>query len=109
MILPSTNDHLRAIAKSREAEYRFIKSAFLARPVENALSNLLQREIEYQRAIDEIKRELNNRFDFNVKRCFQTIDKAYPYNTIDRNEIRDFVAEYYTILSEDDLDAIVRR
>ena len=56
-----------------------------------------------------MKLELNGRFDFNAKKCFDTIDKSYPYNTLDRNEIRDFVAEYYTILSEDDLDAIIRR
>lgn len=109
LILPSTNDHLRAVAKSREAEYKYIKSAFLSRPVENALANLFQKEVEYQRAIDEIKRELNSRFDFTVKRCFDSVDKAFPYSTLDRNEIRDFVAEYYTVLSEDDLDAIIRR
>lgn len=109
LILPSTNDHLRAVAKSREAEYRYIKSAFLSKPVENALANLFTKEIDYQRAIDEIKRELNSRFDFTAKRCFDAIDKSYPYSTLDRNEIKDFVSEYYTILSEDDLDAIIRR
>mmetsp|Transcript_32236 Transcript_32236/g.31656 ORF Transcript_32236/g.31656 Transcript_32236/m.31656 type:complete len:523 (+) Transcript_32236:21-1589(+) len=109
LILPSTNDHLRAIAKSREAEYRFIKSAYLSVPVENALANLFRAEIEYQRAIEDIKIELNQRSDFSTKRCFDAIDKAHPYNSLDRNEIRDFVGEYYTILSEDDLDAIIRR
>lgn len=107
--MPSTNDHLRAVAKSREAEYRYIKSAYLSKPVENALAALFTKEIDYHRAVDEIKRELNSRFDFTAKRCFDAIDKAYPYSTLDRNEIRDFVAEYYTILSEDDLDAIIRR
>ena len=109
LILPSTHDHLRGIVKSREAEYRYIKGAFLAKPVENALSVLFQKEIEYQRSIDEIKRELNNKRDFSPQNCFSSIDKAYPYKKIDRNEIKDFVAEYYTILSEDDLDAIIRR
>lgn len=109
LILPSTNDHLRAIAKSREAEYRYIKSAYLSKPIESALAKLFKTEIEYQRAIEDIKLELNNRFDFSAKKCFDSIDKAHPYDRIDRNEIRDFVAEYYTVLSEDDLDAIVRR
>ena len=109
LILPSTNDHLRAVAKSREAEYRYIKSAYLSLPVDNALAKLLAKELDYQRAIDEIKRELNGRFDFNVKRLFETIDKAYPYNLLDRNEIRDFIKEYYVNLTEDELDGIIRR
>ena len=109
LILPWTNDHLRALAKSREAEYRYIKSAYLSAPVDNALSKLLTEELKYQRAIDEIKRELNARFDFTVRRCFETIDKAYPYNLLDRNEIRNFVKEYKINLSENDLDAIIRR
>jgi Ca2+-binding EF-hand superfamily protein len=52
---------------------------------------------------------LNSKYDFSIKRCFEAIDKAYPYNTLNRNEIRTFVAEYRTKLSEDDLDAIIRR
>lgn len=109
LILPSTNDHLRSVVKSREAEYRYIKSAFLSKPVEKALATLFQKEVEYQRSIEEVRIELNGRSDFNAQKCFESIDKAYPYKKIDRNEIRDFVAEYYTILSEDDLDAIIRR
>lgn len=109
LILPSTNDHLREVAKSREAEYRYIKSAFLPRPVENALANLFTKELEYQRTIDEIKRELNRRFDFSVRRCFADIDKAEPFNTIDRHEIKNFVQEYFTTLNDDELDAIIRR
>lgn len=109
LILPSTNDHLRAVAKSREAEYRYIKSAYLSAPVDNALAKLIEEELKYQRAIDEIKRELNARFDFTVRRCFETIDKAYPYNLLDRNEIRSFVKEYYVNLTEEDLDSIIRR
>jgi len=109
LILPSTNDNLRALAKSRETEYRYIQSAYLSDPIENSLAKLIKTEIDYQRAIETIKTELNNRYDFSATKCFDVIDKAYPYDSIDRNEIRDFVGEYYTILSEDDLDAIIRR
>ena len=66
-------------------------------------------ELEYQRIIDEIKRELNSRFDFSIRRWFEAIDKAFPYNSIDRNEIRDFVKQYFIILNDDELDAIIRR
>ena len=97
------------MAKSREGEYRYIKSAYLSPPVDNALAQLITKELEYQRVVDDIKRDLNARFDFNLRRCFGTIDKAYPYNTIDRNEIRDFVREYFVTLNEDELDAIIRR
>jgi len=109
LVLPATNDHLRSIAKSREAEYRYIKSAFLSSPIESALVNLVTKEIEYQRAVEEVKRELNARPDFTSQKCFDCIEKADPYLTIDRNEIRDFVHEFYTVLSDDDLDAIIRR
>jgi Ca2+-binding EF-hand superfamily protein len=111
LILPTTDDHLRSIAKSREAEYKFIKSAFLSKPIESALANLIHKEIIFQRSINEIKKDLASRRDFNVERAF---DEVLEYNAkggnkIDRYAIRDFVNEFFALLSEDDLDAIIRR
>ena len=81
----------------------------MSKPVENALASLFERELEYQRTINQVKKLLNSRYDFTVKRCWNEIDKAKPYTVLDRNEIRDFVKQYDTKLSEDELDAIIRR
>lgn len=111
LILPTTNDHLRSIAKSREAEYKFMKSAFLSKPIESALAHLIHKEIIFQRSVNEIKKELASRNDFTVEKAF---DDILEYNSrggnkIDRYAIRDFVNEFFTLLSDDDLDAIIRR
>jgi len=50
--------------------------------VERALSQLLFKEVKLQLKADQIKRNIENSYDFTFKKAFQAIDD-WNYNYID--------------------------
>jgi len=108
-VLPATNPSLRAYAEGKDVGATGTRQSFLAASIEFNLGRLLQAEIEYQRAIDDLKRELNLRHDFTPSAAFSLLDKNVPINKIDRYELREFCELYAKYLRDDELDAIIRR
>lgn len=67
------------------------------------------KEIDYQRMIDTYRRDLSYRHDFTVSAAYDAMDARAPRGRIDRYEVSDFVRDYYTYMSEAELDAVIRR
>jgi hypothetical protein len=109
LILPTTDEQLRMMATNRTMNADKPRENTLTDTVERVLTNLLCKEIDYQRRTEALKEDLNSRFDFSVRGSFNQMDTMPPKDKIDRCEIRKFVDENLRWLSEFELDAIIRR
>lgn len=107
LCLPSTDNALRSYALSKNSAPYAPRRTFLSASVEFNLARVFQGEIDYQRAIGSLRRDLNLRYDFSTSAAFSMLDRHVPINKLDRYEIRDFVELYSGVLSEPMLDGII--
>lgn len=77
--------------------------------VEERLTRLFAKEIDYQKITEKLKVDLQEMYDFSLKQAFDLIDTTSPEGVISRKEIRVFVEDHLKFLSEAELDAIIRR
>ncbi|CAG9319322.1 unnamed protein product [Blepharisma stoltei] len=102
LTLPSTNLVLRDIALNRSGILR------LSADVEFLLVRLLEKELNLQRRLEAIRKDLEIFPDFSTIKAFDTID--YPSSSIiTRDKIADFLRKNLISAFNDDLDAILRR
>jgi hypothetical protein len=74
MILPCEDPYMRAIATQRPST-RTYPSEFLHPYVEEALSALLEAEIQLHLNLEQVKKELESCFDYSMRRLFKAIDE----------------------------------
>ena len=81
ILLPCDDSYLRAAATQRPNN-EIPKCEFLPMRVERALSQLLYKEVRYQLKTDQMKRNIENSYDFTFKKAFQSIDD-WNYSYVD--------------------------
>ena len=109
LVLSVTSPSLRSVAQSRDTTVRGPRRTLLDSNTEFELSRVFAREIDYQRALDGFRRELSLRADWTLAGGFDIIDMRAPRGRIDRIEIGDFMRAHGQPVTEDGLDAIIRR
>jgi Ca2+-binding EF-hand superfamily protein len=107
ILLPCQDPYLRAAATQRPSRDVGL-GEFLPMKVERALSQLLFKEVRYQLKVDELKRHLENAYDYSLKRVFYAVDD-WTYGWWDKSNIRRFLRKTGYICSNEQLVAILRR
>lgn len=97
--LPSTNPSLRELTLTRKG--------LLTAEVEHLFNNLLQAEVFFHRNVEALKREIVMKTDFNLLEAFRTVN-ARNLASVDEVSLTVFLRRY-TVVNDDDLDAIFRR
>lgn len=75
MLLPCEDNCLRTITLERHA-CRVARYENLPLDIERGISGIIEREIELLRRLDNLKRELEIRYDFSPYAAFKTIDRG---------------------------------
>jgi len=109
LALPSTNETVRELAASRDYSLYKTNSPILPPDLERLVADLIDAELNFQRVTAKIKFDLNSRVDFTTKHGFEWLDILNPLGSINRTEIKQFVELHMRLLSEEELDAIIRR
>lgn len=102
LVLPSTSLALRDIAISRPPVIR------LTIDVEFLLARLLDKELTFQRRLENSRRDLELSVDYTTLRAFDTVDYP-PTSFITRDKIQDFLRRNLISAFTEDIDAILRR
>ena len=76
--------------------------------VERALSQLIFKEVRFNLKADLMKRELENAYDYSIKKAFQVIDD-WNYNYIDSANLKRFLKSMGHIAPKPQIMAIIRR
>jgi hypothetical protein len=105
VILPCDDAFLRAAATQRP-NYR--PQEHLPMRAERALTNLLMREVKLQMKAENLKRCLEQSYDFSVQGAFKVIDD-WNYKYIDENNLKRFLRNVGYLASKQELVAIIRR
>ena len=76
--------------------------------VERALSQLLVREVKLQLKAENLRRTLENSYDFSIKGAYKCVDD-WNYGYIDDKNLRRFLRNMGHLASKQELIAIIRR
>lgn len=107
MLLPCEDNVLRRIAQDRPV-FRVGRYDSLPRDIENALTELIERELDLQRRLDILKGDLEVRYDYSTYAAFRAIDK-YNEGAITTYNLGTFLKNNGHYASEKELLAIIRR
>ena len=107
MLLPCEDNLLRAMTIERPS-YRVGRYDFMPRDIEQLLAAVIEREIELQRLLDLLKRELEAQHDFSPMAAFRSIDR-YCVGRIDTVSLGTFLRANGHNASEIEVLAIIRR
>ena len=107
MLLPCEDNLLRNVTIDRPS-CRVGRYDFLPRDIEMALATVIEREIDLQRRLEVLKRELECRYDFTPLAAFRSIDR-YNIGRIDSLNLGTFLRASSYNPSEIELLAIIRR
>ena len=107
MLLPCEDNLLRNITIDRPA-CRVGRFDSLACDIESALLDVIEKEIDLQRRLDILKRELETRYDYSTLAAYRSIDK-YNDGRIDTHNLGSFLRSCGHYASERELLAIIRR
>ena len=105
--LPVTNPTLRQLVTQRQAYY-VGKNQPLPSDVEWSLARVFDKEIDAYRKIELLKESLAGRFDFNASQAFKTID-VDRLGFLDHETLFQFFKQNNIIISDDDVQALLRR
>lgn len=107
MILPCENNVLRNITLDRPSR-RITRYDYLPRDIELCLTNIIEKEIDLQRRLEILKRELEVQYDYSPFAAFRSVDR---YNTgrIDTVNTGAFLRQNGHYAAELELLAIIRR
>lgn len=89
VVLPCDDAFVRAAATQRPNS-EIPKCEFLPVRVEKALSQLIFKEVRFHLKADQLKRSLENQYDFTFKKAFKAIDD-WNYGFLDTNNIKRFL------------------
>ena len=107
MLLPCEDNLLRKITQDRPS-YRVSRYDYLPRDIENALTNVIEKELDLQRKLDILKRDLEVRYDYSSYAAFKSIDR-YNEASINTQNLGIFLKNNGYYASERELLAIIRR
>ena len=107
MLLPCTDNLLRNITLDRPS-FRVGRFDSLPYDIERALLDILEKEVDLQRRLDILKRELESRYDFSSLAAYRSIDR-YNDGRINTFNLGTFLRSVGHYASETELLAIVRR
>ena len=107
MLLPCTDNLLRNITLDRPS-YRVGRFDSLPYDIERAVLDILEKEIDLQRRLDILKRELEVRYDYSSLAAYRSIDR-YNDGRINTFNLGAFLRTCGHYASETELLAIVRR
>lgn len=107
MLLPCEDNILRRITEERPA-FRVGRYDYLPRDIENALTELIERELDLHRRQEILKRDLEVRYDYSTYAAFGSIDK-YNEGYINTFNLGVFLKNNGYYATEKELLAIIRR
>jgi len=107
MFLPCTDNLLRNITLDRPS-FRVGRFDSLPFDIERAVVDILEKEIDLQRRLDILKRELEVRYDFSSLSAYRSVDR-YNDGRINTFNLGAFLRTCGHYASETELLAIVRR
>jgi Ca2+-binding EF-hand superfamily protein len=107
MLLPCEDNLLRKIAQERPS-YRVGRYDYLPRDIENALTAVLERELDLHRRLEILKNELEVRYDYSTYAAFKAIDR-YNEGYVNTYNLGQFLKNNSYYASERELLAIIRR
>ena len=107
ILLPCDDSYLRAAATQRPNN-DLPKCEFLPMRVERALSQLIYKEVRYSLKADQLKRNIENSYDYTTKKAFQSIDD-WNYQYIDQANLKRFLRSCGHIATSQELVCVLRR
>lgn len=107
MLLPCEDNLLRKITQDRPS-YRVARYDFLPRDIENALTSVLEKELDLQRRLSLLKGELEIRYDYSSYAAFKSVDR-YSEGHINTYNLGQFLKNNGYYATERELLAIIRR
>lgn len=107
ILLPCDDAFLRAAATQRPSN-EIPKCEFLPMRVERALSQLIYKEVRYQLKADQMKRNIENAYDFTFKKAFAAVDD-WNYSYIDQSNLKRFLRSTGHVATSHELVSILRR
>ena len=107
MVLPCEDNFLRNRTLDRPSRHvgRF---DYLPRDIELALATVIEKEIDLQRRLESLKRELEIQYDYSPYAAFRSVDR-YNSGRIDQVNVGSFLRQNGHYASEMELLAIIRR
>lgn len=105
--MPCENNQLRNIALDRPS-VRIGRYDFLPSDIEMALATVIEKEIDLQRRLEILKREVELRYDYTPLAAFRSIDR-YNVGKIDTISLGAYLRANGHHASEIELLAIIRR
>jgi hypothetical protein len=107
MFLPCEDNLLRNITVDRPAT-RVGRFDSLPCDIEHALLDVIEKEVDLQRRLDILKRDLEVRYDYSILAAYRSVDK-YNDGRIDTHNLGSFLRSTGHYASERELLAIIRR
>lgn len=107
IVLPCEDNYLRNRTLDRPSRH-VSRYDYLPRDIELALASVIEKEIDLQRRLETLKRELEVQYDYSPYAAFRSIDR-YNSGRIDQVNVGSFLRQNGHYASELELLAIVRR
>ena len=107
IVLPCEDNYLRNRTLDRPSRHvgRYDN---LPRDIELALATVIEKEIDFQRRLESLKRELEAQYDYSPYAAFRSVDR-YNSGRCDQVNVGSFLRQNGHYASEMELLAIVRR
>lgn len=107
MVLPCEDNYLRNRTLDRPSRH-VGRLDYLPRDIELALAQVVEKEIDLQRRLESLKRELEVQYDYSPYAAFRSVDR-FNSGRIDQVNVGSFLRQNGHFASEMELLAIVRR
>lgn len=107
IVLPCEDNYLRNRTLDRPSRH-VSRFDYLPRDIELALAAVIEKEIDLQRRLESLKRELEVQYDYSPYAAFRSIDR-YNSGRLDQVNIGSFLRQNGHYAAELELLAIVRR
>ena len=107
MVLPCEDNYLRNRTLDRPSRH-VGRYDHLPRDIEIALAQVIEKEIDLQRRLEQLKREIESQYDYSPYAAFRSVDR-YNSGRVDQVNLGAFLRQNGHYASEMELLAIVRR
>lgn len=107
MLLPCEDNFLRNVTLDRHAQ-RVGRYDFLPQDIERAMLDILEQELALQAHLEDLKRDLELRYDYSPIAAYRSIDR-YNDGVINANNLGAFLRTCGHFAAELELHQIVRR
>ena len=107
ILLPCEDQYLRETSTLRRS-YNVGRYDRLLTSLEKEVTTLIEREVNFHVRLEQLKRELNLRYDWTARAAFETIDSLRDY-TLNHRNIQSFLRLNGFIATDSEVIAIIRR